>query len=132
MLEINPEKVCLIALKAREYQAKVEPEGLEEGSGAADDRMQIILEDYPDDATYAELLGAMESLTADELNDVVALAWIGRGDYDTEQWQEAIEEAESLTQDETKRALVQTPLLADYLESGLEKFDRSCMEFELA
>lgn len=131
MLEINPEKVCFVALKAREYQTKVEPEGLEEGSGAADDRMQIILEDYPDDATYAELLGAMDSLTADELNEVMALAWIGRGDYDVERWEEAIEEAEGMTEGETKRALVQTPLLADYLESGLEKFDRSCAEFEL-
>ena len=132
MPEISPEKVCLIAIHAREFQVKVAPEDLDEGSNASDDGMRVILEDYKDDSTYEQLVRALDSLRPDELSEVMAIAWTGRGDFEPEQWDEAIDQAEALTNAEAKRSLLQIPLLSTHLENGLDRFDISCEEFEPA
>ena len=94
--------------------------------------MRVILEDYGDDATYEELVSALDSLAPEEVNEVMAITWIGRGDFEPEQWNEAIDQAEALTNDEAKRTLLQIPFLSNYLEIGLDRFDISCQEFEPA
>ena len=48
-LRISPEKVCFVAVKARELDVKVAPAELDEASNATDDDMTQILEDYADD-----------------------------------------------------------------------------------
>ena len=77
MPEISPEKVCLIAIHAREFQVKVAPEDLDQGSNASDDGMRVILEDYKDDSTYEQLVRALDSLRPDELSEVMAIAYSG-------------------------------------------------------
>lgn len=131
MPTISPEKVCFIVVKTREYQAKVEPEEMDEGSNPADDGVRAILEDYADDATFEELIGALEALNEDELNELMALAWLGRGDFETAEWNEAVAQAAERERDEVVRRLTSIPLLADFLEAGLAQFGQSCDEFEL-
>ena len=130
MTEINPEKVCRLAFKARALQAKVAPEELASGSNAIDDGLRSVLEDYADDAASESFLGELEALAEDELTEVLAIAWVGRGIYEPEQWAEAAMEAEGMRHDEICRVLMATPLLSDYLESGIEAFGRTCQEFE--
>jgi len=38
-LRISPDKVCFVVVKAREFDAKVAPTELDEGSNASDDKM---------------------------------------------------------------------------------------------
>lgn len=131
MLTIAPEKVCYILIKAREFDVKVAPQDPDPGSNPTDDQSAEILSDRLDDPTYQELVGALRSLNEDELAELLALTWVGRGDYGKEEWQEALAEARRLPQKRTPRYLIGTPLLSDYLEEGLSALGHSCEDYEI-
>jgi hypothetical protein len=128
---ISTETVCFIIVKAREFDVKVAPEELDEGSNPTDDDMQRILEDYADDPTYEELRSFLAAQSDDDLKELVALTWIGRGDYGADDWDEVLSEVPDVRERHTVAYLLGTPLLADYLEEGLSQFGLSCEEFEL-
>ncbi len=130
-LRISPEKVCFVVVKARELDVKVEPGELDEGSNPTDDQMTAILEDYADDPTFEELKSFLESLNDDEVEDLLALTWLGRGDYNLDDWDEIMGEVRDVRERHTVDYLLGTPLLPDYLEGGLAEFGVSCEEFEL-
>jgi len=92
MLTIPLEKLAYIIEKAREFDAEV-PSDIEEGSNAADDDERQILLDTPDNPTVQELRAAIDGLNIDEREELLALVWLGRGDYDAENWSEAVEQA---------------------------------------
>ena len=52
MLNINTDKVCYLVVKAREFDVKEAPEGMYDGSDAADDGFAAVLEDTPDDLVF--------------------------------------------------------------------------------
>jgi hypothetical protein len=125
-LNINPEKVGFIIVKAREFDAKVEPEEESEpGSNPTDDDDRDILEDYEDDPTFEELRGAIDSLDDDEVIDLIALAWVGRGDFDRNSWSEARRLATERHRRHSADYLVGMPTLGDYLEEGLAALGHS-------
>jgi Protein of unknown function (DUF3775) len=128
---ISTETVCFVIVKAREFDVKVAPEELDEGSNPTDDDMQRILEDYADDPTYEELRSFLAAQSDDDLKELVALTWIGRGDYGADDWDEVLNEVPDVRERHTVAYLLGTPLLADYLEEGLSQFGLSCEEFEL-
>jgi hypothetical protein len=130
-LRISPEKVCFVVVKARELDVKVPPTDLDEGSNASDDDMAQILEDYADDPTFEELKSFLEALNDDELEDLLALTWLGRDDYTIDDWDDIMAEVQDVRERHTIDYLLGTPLLADYLEAGLAAFGLSCEEFEL-
>jgi hypothetical protein len=130
-LRISPEKVCFVVVKARELDVKVPPTDLDEGSNASDDDMAQILEDYADDPTFEELKSFLEALNDDELEDLLALTWLGRDDYTIDDWDDIMAEVQDVRERHTIDYLLGTPLLADYLEGGLAAFGLSCEEFEL-
>jgi len=121
MLEIAPEKVAHVIIKAREYDAKVGSWDDSATAGDAADDPASILEDYADDPTRAELASFIDGLNDDEQAHLVALAWIGRGTFAPEELDEAVETARSERTSATSRYLMGIPLLADYLEEGLER-----------
>lgn len=129
-LNINPEKVCYIILRAREFDAKVEPLASDPGSNPADDGGQEILEDYVDDATETELTAAIDSLNDDEVVDLIALAWVGRGDFGKDDWPEARALARERHRRHSSRYLTGIPQLGDYLEEGLGTLGYSCVGYE--
>jgi hypothetical protein len=130
-LTIRPETVCYIIIKAREFGVKVEPEDVDSGSNPTDDREVDVLEDFADDPTFEELSSALEAVNDDESLDLVALAWIGRGDYTVEDWDEAREQAAEIPMKDRPRYLIGTPLLGDYLEEGLSELGYSCEDVEV-
>jgi hypothetical protein len=99
---------------------------VDSGSNATDDDMRDVLEDLPGDATEQELAGFIEGMTDDERIDLVTLMWLGRDDGSIDEWRTLRQEAERAGTESTARYLLGTPLLADYLETGLAKFDLSC------
>ena len=121
MLEISPEKVAHIIIKAREYDAKVGSWDDDMQTGDAEEDSESILEDFADDATRSELADFIANLNEDEQSGLVALMWIGRGSYEAEDLDEAVETARSERTNATHDYLLGTPLLADYLEEGLDK-----------
>jgi uncharacterized protein DUF3775 len=129
-LAINAEKVCHVIVKARTFDVKEETADPDSGSNAADDGMTDILEDLPDDATEQELVAFIKSLDEEEQIHLVALAWLGRGTYDTSEWADALKEAARVHNTRTAEYLVGLPMLGDYLEEGLAAFGGSCEAFE--
>jgi hypothetical protein len=69
-------------------------------------------------------------LNEDEQVDLVALAWLGRGDGEIEDWSELRAEAARAHNKRTARYLLGMPMLADYLEEALSKFGHSPEEVE--
>ena len=130
MLDLDLDQVCFIIVKAQEFDEKVEPHDPDSGSNPSDDRDVSILEDFADDPTYQELVGAMEALNQDQLRDLVALAWVGRGTYSSEEWAEARRQALDIPLEEIPAYLTRPPLLGSYLEEGLNQMGYSCEDVQ--
>ena len=128
--EIAVEKVCRLIVKARQFDAKEDVVAEDYGSNPADEDFRSVLASYGDDPVYQELKTFIDDLDIDEQCELVALTWIGRGDFSRVEWNRALELARQEHTERTAEYLLGTPLLADYLEEGLAQFDESCEEFE--
>ncbi len=130
MLEISPEKVAHVIVKAREYDAKVATwyDGPENSEGGDD--TDAILENRRDDQTRNEVAAFISDLNEDEQVHLVALTWLGRGTYSEDEWNEAVDTARQEAVNKTEDYLLGIPLLADYLEEGLEKLGFSVEDSE--
>ncbi len=115
MLDIAPEKVAHVIVRAREVDAKVSP------WDQADDQTDsdAILEERSDDATEDELKSFIAGCNVDERANLVALTWVGRGTYEAREFAEAKQTAMEQSVTPTEDYLLGIPLLADYLEEGL-------------
>jgi hypothetical protein len=129
-LSIATDKVCFIAIKAREFDVKDLVTEPDPGSNPTDDGMIAVLEDHPDDPVVRELTDFIGGLSEDERVDLVALAWLGRGDGTIEDWGELRAQAASEHSRRTAHYLLGLPLLADYLEEGLSEFGESCGSYQ--
>ena len=86
--------------------------------------------DRSSDTTRSEVAEFISGLNEDEQADLVALVWIGRGTYSAEEFEEAVEMAKAERTSLTEDYLLGTPLLADYLEAGLEKLGYTVEDIE--
>jgi len=88
VIELNPDTVRFIIDKAREFQTHEDldlseaPASLEIG-----DWSDEALAGFSEDFTYQELESTIEDLEPDQQISLVALMWLGRGDFSIEQWQ---------------------------------------------
>jgi len=122
---INTEKVCYVILKARELES--EDEGMEaDASNPSDDKFVSVLTEEAFDVVRAELRDFIDAMDEEEQAELVALAWVGRNDFGAEEWIGAVAQARDRRQGSTSRYLLGIPLLASYLEDGLEAFGESC------
>lgn len=129
-LEIAPEKVAHVIIKAREFDAKVGAWDASPEDGDSQEDPSTILEDLSNDPTAAEITGFIDALNDDEQVHLVALAWVGRGTFEAEEFGEAVETARDEQTGSTAAYLLGLPLLADYLEEGLEKLGYSANDVE--
>jgi hypothetical protein len=131
-LSVPRETLVYIIEKARAFDAAVPPVLIEDGSNPIDDEAgdTSILEDRPDNPTAQELQEALTSLNDDQRNEMVALIWVGRGDFTSEEWTEATDAARERHNGKEARYLMGTPLLADYLEEGAAQLGYSREDLE--
>ncbi|WP_018953590.1 DUF3775 domain-containing protein [Thioalkalivibrio sulfidiphilus] len=126
MLEMNPDIVCAIIERAREFHAKEEVVITEEPGSPADDWALQVLADHADDLTYQDLKTQIDDLDPEQQVQLVALMWMGRGDYEADEWDTALAEAKDNWTPTTAEYLIATPLVADYLSEGLDMLGYSC------
>lgn len=126
MLDINPDTICFLVDKAHEFHAKEEVVLPDTPGSPSEDWALQILADHRDDATYLEFKSTVEDLEPDQQAQLVALFWVGRGDYTVEEWDDAVKEAGRLRNRRTAEYLIAHPLLADDFEEGLEQLGYSC------
>lgn len=126
MLELNPDIVCAIIAAAREFQAKEEVVIPEREFSPSDDWALQVLADHAGDLSYREAKAVIEDLEPDQQASLVALMWVGRGDYEIEEWKDAMDMAQDELTERTADYLLATPLVADYLEEALAQFGYDC------
>ena len=127
-LAIDPDKVCYLATLARQFQAKVEPAEADPASDMVDDGFREVLADYADDPVVIEMRQFLTDLNVEEYRNLLAVLWLGRGDYDLDEWGEALKDAEDLRAERGPDYMIATPLLSDLLEEGLNELGYSCEE----
>ena len=93
MPTIPLEKLAYIVTKTREFDAEVPLVDEDSGSNPSDDAERDVLEFGASNPTYQELTDAIDSLSDWERVELLALTWLGRGDYAKEEWTEVLEEA---------------------------------------
>lgn len=106
MLQISPDKIAHIIIRAREYESGVNP-WAHEG-----ERRQH--------GTRTELHDFIEGLNEDEQASLVAVMWIGRESFEAEELAEAIDTARAERTTPTEDYLMGEPRLADLLEAGMD------------
>lgn len=126
MLSITTRKLAHIAIRAREVDVKVARWDAPGDSATSD----TILESRSGDATERELREFIGRLNEDEKAELVAVMWIGRGTYEPEELEEAIDTARAEATSPTEDYLLGIPLLADYLEEGMERLGIDSSEAE--
>ena len=122
-LGIARDKIDNIIGLARRFDVKEEDSDPDSGSNATDDDMRDVLENQNNDPVVIELRQFIRDMDIDEQSSLVALAWIGRGTYVVTEWEDALAEARGAHNNHTAEYLMGLPLLADYLEGGLDALD---------
>jgi hypothetical protein len=115
-LGLDRETLAYIVLKARAFDELTPNDDPDDASDAADDRFVSAMEDDGDNPVGRELRVAITDLDVDAQTSLVALMWMGRGDYAS--WKEAYRAARERAEAPTWRYLMGEPLLGDYLEEG--------------
>ncbi|WP_419419901.1 DUF3775 domain-containing protein [Legionella sp. D16C41] len=125
MLNLNSGIICDILVRAREFQAKEEvsfPEMTDDMDAS------YVLADHADDLTYQEVVGAINNLEPDQQATLVALMYVGRGDYTIEEWEEAFSFAQERLTEHTGEYLLSRPTMPDEIERALDALGIVCEE----
>ncbi|KTD64915.1 hypothetical protein Lsan_0908 [Legionella santicrucis] len=125
MLNLDTETICDLLDKARQFQAKEEVSFPEE---TAEMDSLYVLADYQDDPVYQETVEYIDGLRPDQQATLVALMYLGRGDYNQEEWEEAFNFAQDELTKRTGEYLLSRPSVADDIERGLNMLGISYRE----
>ncbi len=131
-LTISADTIRLLAQKARaaasvmedafedghEGDVEFDADSLEESHGH-----DGLAEEESDDLSDEELRELIEDLNVDEAAELVAITWLGRGDFDADDFEQAVQEARERAVGSTATYLLGMPLLADHMEAGLDALD---------
>ena len=120
-LGISLESIAAIVDAARAVQ-----ETEESGADAREDEEEEGLDDEDDENMDEDALRAfIAELNEDEQASLIALAWIGRGDYSGEEFEEARTLAKERNIRDAAEYLLGIDLLGDILEEGLDELGLS-------
>ena len=128
--ELEPDKVCFLIVKLREFAVQAEP-NLGGGSDASDDRFVAVFNNEANPSVTQEATGLIEAMNTDEKRELVALSLVGRGDYGKDEWADAMQIASSHPEPTVAEFLMQNPRVSDDLEEGLSIFGFSCDDVEI-
>jgi hypothetical protein len=82
--------------------------------------VQVIFQAREGRVAEAELWAFIDNLNEDEQAHMTAIAWVGRGSFDAEDYAEAVATARSEKTTPTADYLMGMPHLAENLEAGLD------------
>jgi len=130
-LRISTDKVCAFIEAAREVAGKV-PSTAGDRTTTGEDSKTVTIEDYPGEAVFdsdgrrRELIEFVAGLNVEEQTDLLALIWLGRGDYEFDEWDAALVEAEARIAARDPDYMIGDAALPQFLGDGLEAFGKSC------
>lgn len=119
-LTLNPKFLQNLILRTRALMA--------EDAAASDDEGNYVDEKDPSvpgyeaaDYTLAEIATEIEDLEPDQQAELVALMWIGRGDLEPDEWEQALALAIERREGRTSDYLLSNPLLPEHWDEGLDR-----------
>jgi hypothetical protein len=120
-LTLNPKFLQGLILKVRALMARGVYVADEDGTFSDDpDEPQLRAESV--DLTDDEVIAEIDDLEPDQQAELVALFWIGRGDLEPDEWDEAMRLAlERRREGSTAIYLLSHPHLAEHWDEGLDK-----------
>jgi hypothetical protein len=124
-LALPVDTLAFIIEKAREFDVQVEVDDPNPGSNPSDDRQLEVLESYGDNPAELELAQVLTDLNNDQLAELLALLWVGRGDFSRDSWPEALRAARAARNERIVRYFLGTPMLGDLIEEGLAELGLS-------
>jgi hypothetical protein len=121
------ETICRLIIRAREMEAQVPTNESDDEEDPTDsDDAFAVLDDDANEAVEEEIVALLDDLGEDQVQEILALAWVGRGTYDPSEWAEALEEAADSNSEDAVDQLLDIPTLAAFLDAGLAAFDLNC------
>jgi Na+/phosphate symporter len=123
-LGISLETIATIVDHARALQTKDSGEAAQLSED--EDSEAALLQEHPEDLTEDALRAFINDLNEDEQAALIALAWVGRGDYDASEWEEALRLARERGEGrDTAEYLLSMDMLGDLLAEGVAAFGLS-------
>jgi hypothetical protein len=126
MLNINPDTICRLIDLAKHFHVQEEVVIPDDPAGGGEDWARQVLAAHGSDTTVQEFSYIIRDLEPDQRHEVVALMWLGRGDFACEEWKAAVDHAADNATPATAQYLIAHPLLAEYLTEGLRMFGLNC------
>jgi hypothetical protein len=141
MLDTDLETVCWLIVKMREFEVEdamptepgdddesLSPNHNTEGEDFVAQAAEAgYLARVREDPIYQDVKRILDDLNEDAQIELVALAWMGRGDYNgVQDWPEAVREARARHNEHTSDYLLGMPMASEYLEQGLDQLGMTC------
>ncbi len=126
MLGIAVEDVCDLITHIRAFDIKIPADYSRESDATTEVSALEAVEDVGEEPVYDELASFIGALNEEEQINLVALTWLGRGDFSADNWETGLEAAKDARSDHTDTYLLGIPLLSDYLEEGPAALGYSC------
>jgi hypothetical protein len=127
-LHIRLETLCSLIALAREFQAKEDVVIPEAPDSPTEDWAMQVLADHIDDYSLAEFRGIVGDMSERQRAELVALMWLGRGDYNIDEWEQAVDDALGDFSIRAGEYVIAHPMISDYFEEGLIAHGLSCEE----
>jgi hypothetical protein len=124
-LRINPDKVCQLMEAGRELAGRVAPTTGDKTTNG-DDSPTAFIEQRDDDPTRLEIVEAIAGMNVEEQIELLALLYLGRGDFGIDEWDDALQEARERIEMGDVDFMIGDEAFPDYLGDALDAFGKSC------
>jgi hypothetical protein len=134
-LAISTETVCELIEASRELAGHTDPQSSRKNRAAptdddtdGDESAIHMIEQVRDDPTRRQIAEIIGTLNIEEQVNLLALLYLGGGDYEIDEWDDALAEARDRIASRDADFLIGDMAMPDRLEAGLQAFERTCDE----
>ncbi len=85
-----------------------------------------MLADHGGDYNVGEFRSIVHDLSERQRAELVALMWVGRGDYSADEWEQAVDDAIGDYSIRAAEYVLAHPMVSDHLEEGMIALDIAC------
>ncbi|WP_339740405.1 DUF3775 domain-containing protein [uncultured Maricaulis sp.] len=119
-MNMAEKSVRSLILRARAYDSKEQIDDFQSDPDSSEIDMVETMLTGDRDPIRDEIKNWIDCLDEESQVELVALYWIGRGDFDGSDFVAAVREAQARRSSPTADYLLGAPMLGDYLETGLD------------
>jgi hypothetical protein len=118
-MHIRQETLSSLVALAREFQAKEEVCIPQDQDSPSEDWALQVLADHGNDYSVGEFRSIVSDFSERQRAELVALMWLGRGDFSVEEWEQAVDEALGDFSVRAAEYVLAHPMVSDDLQEGM-------------